>query len=157
MNSCNPSHRSSSRDEAEHCDNEVIGLVASPHGQRERALVRRASLSSLAPCLNCGHRQACALLANGTVSCWGDNAFGMVMTLGRRLRPTNEPSGHGTKASSAFTPASHHSRAESRQLSVGSGASGSVPKGIRTASRTRSQQKTSRVVKDDQSPGSRSA
>jgi hypothetical protein len=28
--------------------------------------------------------------------------------------------------------ASHHPRAESRQLSVGSGASGSVPKGIRT-------------------------
>jgi len=42
------------------------------------------------------------------------------------LRPRHDD------AYSAFIPFSHHSRAESRQLSVGSGASGSVPKGNRT-------------------------
>ena len=63
-------------------------------------------------------------------SAWWSRPVGKVS--GRWGQPMNLPPAKGTDASSAFTLSSHHPRAESRQLSVGSGASGSVPKGIRT-------------------------
>jgi len=55
----------------------------------------------------------------------------MFITPGQGLRVAADDRSN-LRASSAFVPLSHHPRAESRQLSVGSGASGSVPKGNRT-------------------------